>query len=222
MLSCDRRQWPKLLYCPLGIEPTEFIPGRNRRSHPAPIRLLSVGRLSQEKGQAILIESVAALSSRGKDVQLHLVGDGPDRRWLEQYSEELGVSSHVVFKGWLQQAQLMEPYLDTDIFVLSSLAEGIPIVLLEAMSLKKVCVAPCIAGIPEVIEHGANGMLFSVGDVNELTERICSLVESIELRERMGERARETVVRDYDMARSTARFAVMLEKQLTLNQANSD
>ncbi len=214
MLSAARSDWPKLLYCPLGIDPAEFTPCANRKPQPSSIRLLSVGRLSEEKGQAMLIESLGLLSRRGLNIRLHLVGDGPDRRWLEDYAERLGVSSQVAFEGWLNQTQLMELYSGTDIFVLSSLAEGIPMVLLEAMALEKPCVAPCIAGIPELIEHGVNGLLFPVGDVDELSRRICTLAESPALREQIGKAARAALVRDYDMAQNTARFAAILEEQI--------
>jgi colanic acid/amylovoran biosynthesis glycosyltransferase len=222
MLSCQRSEWSKLLYCPLGIDPAEFAPRGNGPQQSSSIRLLSVGRLSQEKGQAILLESVAACAGCGLNLRLHLVGDGPDRHWLEQYAEKLGISSQVVFEGWMGQPELMAPYSNTDIFVLSSLAEGIPVVLLEAMALEKPCVAPYIAGIPELIGNGINGLLFSVGDSEELSEQICTLAGSVELRERMGKRARETVVRDYDMARNTARFGAILEQQLTPNTPHLD
>jgi len=218
MLACGRSEWHKLLYCPLGIDPTEFTPPyRNRLPQSSSIRLLCVGRLSEEKGQAMLLESLAVLSRRGIKVELHLVGDGPDRKWLQEYSEQLRVSSQVVFEGWLEQSALMDVYANTDIFVLSSLAEGIPMVLLEAMALEKPCVAPYIAGIPELIEQGVNGLMFPVGDVNELSESLCRLAESSELRASIGKKARQTVVSYYDMACNTARFAAMLEEQLTPN-----
>jgi glycosyltransferase involved in cell wall biosynthesis len=222
MLSCHRSEWSKLLYCPLGIDPAEFVPPGNGQRQSSSIRLLSVGRLSEEKGQAMLLGSVAALAGCGMNLRLHLVGDGPDRYWLEQYAEKLGINSLVVFEGWLGQSELMALYSNTDIFVLSSLAEGIPMVLLEAMALEKPCVAPCIAGIPELIGNGINGLLFSVGDSDELSDQIYTLVGSAELRERIGKRARETVVRDYDVARNTARFGAILEQQLSRSTPNLD
>ena len=215
MLSCHRDHWPKLLYTPLGIDPAEFAPKERRKTDSSTVQLLCVGRLSEEKGQALLLEAVAALSARGLSVELHLVGDGPDRRWLEEHARQLGVSSQVVFEGWIDQPGLMALYSNTDIFVLSSLAEGIPMVLIEAMAQEKPCVAPCIAGIPELIEHGVSGLLFSVADVGDLSENIRTLVESGELRQQIGGRARQTVARDYDMAKNTARFGALLEEQLT-------
>jgi glycosyltransferase involved in cell wall biosynthesis len=215
MLSCDRSQWPKLLYAPLGIEVADFVPGARNSTGSDPARLLCVGRLSEEKGQVLLLESIAGLSAQGLRVQLHLVGDGPDRRWLEDYASQLGVRSSVTFEGWIDEANLMALYANTDIFVLSSLAEGIPMVLIEAMALEKPCVAPRIAGIPELIDHGINGLLFSVADLGELTQQIRTLLESADLRQGMGKLAREKVVREFDLAHNTQRFSEILEDQLS-------
>jgi glycosyltransferase involved in cell wall biosynthesis len=214
MLSCERDQWPKLLYSPLGIDVADFIPIGRNSSESSATRLLCVGRLSEEKGQALLLESIAALAAEGLCVQLHIVGDGPDRRWLEDYASQLGVASSIVFEGWIDEAKLLALYSNTDIFVLSSLAEGIPMVLIEAMALEKPCVAPRIAGIPELIDHGVDGLLFSVADVEDLSRQIRNLLQSSKLREQMGKRAREKVVREYDMTRNCERFAMTIEQQL--------
>jgi colanic acid/amylovoran biosynthesis glycosyltransferase len=214
MLSCDRSEWSKLLYSPLGIDPAEFGPSADIRNQATRVRLLCVGRLSEEKGQALLVDAVAALSAQGLLVELHLVGDGPDRKWLEQYAQQLGVSSQIVFEGWIGHPKILTSYANADICVLSSLAEGIPVVLMEAMALEIPCVAPCISGIPELIEDGISGLLFSVADVGDLTQKIRMLVEAPELRQRMGKQGREKVVRDYDISRNSARFATLLEEQL--------
>ena len=213
MLSCARSQWQKLHYCPLGIDAAEFAPSLHKPASSPQLTLLCVGRLSEEKGQALLLEAVASLSAQGVRAQLHLVGDGPDRKWLESYAQQLSISPNVIFEGWLDQSRLMALYAGTDVFVLSSLAEGIPMVLMEAMALEKPCVAPRIAGIPELIEHDVDGLLFAVADIQDLTEKIRAL-QSIELRQRLGKQAREKVLRDYDMSRNTDRFAAILEAEL--------
>ena len=215
MLSCDRSQWPKLFYCPLGIEVGDFVPAAARSIDPAVAHLLCVGRLSEEKGQALLLESIAALSAQGLRMRLHLVGDGPDRRWLEDFTEQLGITSSVIFEGWIDEAKLMSLYSTTDIFVLSSLAEGIPMVLIEAMALEKPCVAPRIAGIPELIDDGVDGLLFAVANVEELSQQIRRLLQSPEMRQSMGKQARAKVLREYDMGRNAQRFSKILEKQLS-------
>jgi glycosyltransferase involved in cell wall biosynthesis len=213
MLSCNRSEWAKLIYVPLGIDPSEFAPGPPRTASSPP-QILCVGRLAPEKGQALLLEAIAALRAEGQPVHLRLVGDGPDRKWLEGRASELGIASDVEFAGWVDQPRLMAFYAETDLFVLPSLAEGIPMVLMEAMAMQIPCVAPCITGIPELIEHGVDGMLFSVADVEDLSEKIRDLLQSPELCTRIGKQARARVLRDYDMARNTERFASVLVERL--------
>lgn len=214
MLSSPRSEWSKLIYVPLGIDAAEFAPGA-LRALSAPPQILCVGRLAPEKGQALLLEAVAALNSDGCPVHLRLVGDGPDRRWLEHRAVELGITASVEFAGRVDQDRLMMLYRDTDVFVLSSLAEGIPMVLMEAMAMQIPCVAPCITGIPELIEHGVDGMLFTVADVQDLKEKIQKLLETPGLCAQIGQQAQARVIRDYDMARNSERFAEILKQKLT-------
>jgi len=154
------------------------------------------------------------LREEGCPVHLRLAGDGPDRGWLENRAVELGISSSVDFAGWTDPTRLRALYAQTDLFVLPSLAEGIPIVLMEAMAMQIPCVAPRIAGIPELIDDGVDGMLFAVADVEDLTRKIRTLLKSPELCAQIGRQARARVVRDYDMARNTQRFAAMLVEKL--------
>jgi glycosyltransferase involved in cell wall biosynthesis len=213
MLSCDRKEWPKLIYAPLGIDPTEFPPAK---AHPvrSTSQILCVGRLAPEKGQLFLLQALASLISAGFPLFLKLVGDGPDREFLQRRASELGIASHLEFSGWVDQARLMALYAETDLFVLSSLAEGIPMVLMEAMAMQIPCVAPHITGIPELIEDGVDGVLYAVADVEDLTNKIRSLVQSADRRREIGEQARLRVLREYDMARNTKRFGAMLFEQL--------
>jgi len=213
MLCSDRSEWPKLVYVPLGIDAAEFRPSSARPVGPPP-HVLCVGRLAPEKGQALLLEALAALNSTGLALHLRLVGDGPDRKFLEHRAAELGIASSVEFAGWVDQWRLMKLYAETDLFVLPSLAEGIPMVLMEAMAMEIPCVAPRITGIPELIADGVEGMLYAVGDVEDLTNKIRALAESADRRHKIGQQARVRVLREYDMARNTGRFAAILFEQL--------
>jgi len=213
MLSSPRSEWSKLIYAPLGIDAADFAPGA-QRALSVPPQILCVGRLAPEKGQALLLEAVAALNADGCPVHLRLAGDGPDRRWLEDRAAELGITASVEFAGWVDHDQLMMVYRETDVFVLSSLSEGIPMVLMEAMAIQIPCVAPCITGIPELIEHGVDGMLFTVADVQDLKEKIRKLLETPGLCAQIGRQARGRVIRDYDMARNSERFAEVMTQAL--------
>ncbi len=215
MLSCSRSEWPKLHYVPLGIDPADF-PPRPHSSDTSPIRLLCVGRLAPEKGQIFLLNAMVELCRTGPPLRLHLVGDGPDRAWLEREASAIGVAANIEFEGWVDGTRLKTLYAQTDVFVLPSLAEGIPMVLMEAMAMEIPCVAPHITGIPELIEHGVDGMLFHVADVQDLVRMIRTLIESPELRIRIGQRAHARVEREYNMARNTERLAALLQQQQQL------
>jgi colanic acid/amylovoran biosynthesis glycosyltransferase len=217
MLSCDRSDWQKLIYVPLGIEPGKFTPPVRRTAASTP-QIICVGRLSPEKGQEFLLNALAILKAKGREVHLRLVGDGPDRAWLERRASELGIAAEVEFVGWVDPANIPALYAETDICVLTSLAEGLPIVLMEAMAMQVPCVAPRITGIPELIEHGVNGLLFALADVEDLSHQIETLLDSPELRERMGVAARALVLRDYDNGKNTERFAAELVSQLSAQQ----
>jgi colanic acid/amylovoran biosynthesis glycosyltransferase len=213
MLSSDRKEWSKLIYAPLGIDAAEFAPG-TPPAFSTPPQILCVGRLAPEKGQSLLLDVVAALNAEGCPVQLRLVGDGPDRARLEKRAAELSITSNVQFAGRVDQDRLMELYRETDLFVLFSLAEGIPMVLMEAMAMQIPCVAPCIMGIPELIEHGVDGMLFAVADVEDFKDKIRKLLEAPGLCAQIGRQARARVIRDYDAAQNSEHFAEVLTQWL--------
>ena len=218
LLSCNRSEWSKILYVPLGIDPAEF-PPRPHRPDPSPIRFLCVGRLAPEKGQFFLLHAMKELRHCGVPLRLHLVGDGPDRAWLENEASVTGVAAHIEFEGWVDQKRLMMLYAETDVFVLPSLAEGIPVVVMEAMAMEIPCVAPRITGIVELIEDGVDGALFHVADVQDLVRVILRLVQSPELRVKIGQHARARVERQYDIARNTELWADLLRERLEATTA---
>jgi glycosyltransferase involved in cell wall biosynthesis len=213
MLWCDQKEWSKLHYVALGIDPAEF-PPRSGLSTGSRIGLLCVGRLAPEKGQIFLLHAIAKLKNAATPLHLYLVGDGPDRARLEREASRLGVAGNVSFEGAVDVSRLAELYGETDVFVLPSLAEGIPIAAMEAMAKAIPCVAPRIAGIPELIDDGVDGMLFHVADVEDLVRAIRTLIDSAELRLQMGRRARLRVERDYNIKRNTEKFADLLRQQL--------
>ncbi len=176
----------------LGLPPHEFLIG-------------AVGRLSPEKGFDLLLRSVRALRDSGHPVRLVVVGEGEDRPRLEALRLELGLREAVEFPGWRSEVRLH--YEAMDLFVLSSLREGLPNVLLEAMALEVPCVATRIAGVPKLVEHSASGWLVEPGDGRALTEGILRLMADPELRSRYAGAARRVIEGRYDFARRMARLA---------------
>ncbi len=184
----------------LGLPPQEFLIG-------------AVGRLSPEKAFDLLLRSVKILRDAGHAARLVIVGEGDDRARLEALQSELGLENVVQLPGW--QSDVRTYYEAMDLFVLSSLREGLPNVLLEAMALKVPCVATRIAGIPKLIEHAVDGWLVEPGDGSALTDGISRLVCNSELRLRYANNARATIVKRYDFQQRIQRLASVYDELLS-------
>jgi glycosyltransferase involved in cell wall biosynthesis len=202
MRITDPAHWGKFRVCYLGVEPEQFrFALRDAGTLP---QLLCVGRLAPAKGQVLLIQALAQLRDRGLRFHLTLVGDGPDRARVEAQIAALGLRKSVTLTGALTQGQVRERFARADIFVLPSLAEGIPVVLMEAMSCGVPCVSTPVNGIPELIAHDQTGLLATPGDVFSLAARLRELIEQPALRHRLALAARDKVRSDFDLVRNVA------------------
>lgn len=180
----------------------------------APLRLVCTGRMVSAKGHRILLEALAPLACDGVEFSCTLIGDGPERRALESLAARLGISGQVRFRGALaHQATLAEVAL-ADIFVLASFAEGLPVALMEAMALGVPCVSTTIAAIPELIDHGGNGLLVSPSNVPALSDALRRLAEDIDLRRKLSRRARATVEAHYNLAQNLDLLAATWRRRL--------
>ncbi|MCX7098244.1 MAG: glycosyltransferase family 4 protein [Methylococcales bacterium] len=206
--------WPKLDVCRLGVDPQRFIPQSHTTTNDT-CKLLCVGRLTSAKGQAILLEAVAQLQSQAVAVTLTLVGMGPDDLALKNYAEQLGISQFVHFTGAVDQDHILDYYHAADIFVLPSFAEGLPVVLMEAMAMEIPCITTAITGIPELISHGEDGLLVPASDTAGLAAAIGKLAADAPLRRQLGKAGRLKVLADYDLYKNTHHLFETLEKRLT-------
>ena len=217
MLWSSPSDWDKLEVTPLGIDVSAWLPA-TFREQPAPFELISVGRLAAVKGYPLLIEAVARLLDQGRDVRLTLAGDGPERSYLEGQSRRLGVGSRIIFAGWKNQVALQKLYRNSDLCVLSSFAEGVPVVLMEAMAAGVPCVAPRITGIPELIRHGIDGFLVTPSDVEELAAAIAGLMDQPELRRQMAKLCRERIADKYDLGKNVRQLSDVFTRRLSLDE----
>jgi glycosyltransferase involved in cell wall biosynthesis len=135
-----------------------------------PIRLLSVGRLSAEKGLDLLLRAVAELSRDHPQIELVIAGTGPEEAALRRLGAELGLTDKVRYAGYVSDMPSL--YAGADLVVQSSLTEGLPNVILEAAYLGVPVVATDVGGTREVIEHGVSGWLVPAGSVSALTTGI--------------------------------------------------
>lgn len=169
----------------------------------------TVGRLVPVKGHAILLEALRILRDSNHNVKLLLIGDGPLRGHLEAEVKRLGLVHTVIFAG--HQEQSYDFINMMDIFVLPSFHEGIPMVLLEALALKRPVVASGVGGIPEVVSHGTSGMLVSPGNDGELAAALRELVQDQVKAAQFGIAGRSQVEQEFDARLMANRTAAMYQ-----------
>jgi colanic acid/amylovoran biosynthesis glycosyltransferase len=198
--------WSKFQVCRLGVDPAQFT-FTARKAVNTTIKLLCVGRLSPAKGQVLLVQACARLREQGLDFSLTLVGDGPDRQRIEEEIASLQMGSHICLTGSLNQEAVKAHFAKADVFVLPSLAEGIPVVLMEAMSCGVPCVSTPVNGIPELIENDCTGLLATPGDVDSLTRQLARLILQPQLRQSLARAAHGKVLADFDLIRNVARLS---------------
>jgi len=194
-------QWNKFVVVPLGIDPEIFTPG-SHNPLPDTFEILCVGRLTPAKGQHLLIEAVETLLRQGRNVRLRLVGGGPDEASLRQHAARIVAPERIVFEGPVNQDRIREFYAAATIFCLPSFAEGVPVVLMEAMAMEIPCVTTRIAGIPELIRDGVDGLLVPASDLNQLIAALALLIDDAGLRREMGKNARAKVTAKYNLPRN--------------------
>ena len=190
MRHSDPRVWPSLHVVHCGIEPEKFpepLPVSERR----PFRLLAVGRLAEQKGFPTLIEAMAEVAGRGVAVELTILGDGPMRRLLEQMIKRAGLADRVRLAGWRDEAGVRADLAGAHALVLPSYAEGLPVVLMEAMAAARPVIATWVAGIPELVHPGRNGWLVPPADTSALAGAIMDAATTPnDVLVRMGKSAR--------------------------------
>ncbi|WP_373355177.1 glycosyltransferase [Pseudoroseicyclus sp. CXY001] len=199
MLLSPEAAWPKLHIVHCGVEPGRYRPGPRTGT-----RLLFVGRLAAAKGLPVLLEAFEQALRTRPDLHLTLIGDGPDRAALEARARGLPVT----FTGALSQGDVAEALSTADLFVLPSFAEGLPVVLMEALAAELPAVATRIAGVAELVEDGTSGRLVPPGDAPALTAAILELMGRSD-RPSMGAAGRAKVEAEFTAATEAARLAAL-------------
>jgi colanic acid/amylovoran biosynthesis glycosyltransferase len=161
-------QWPKVEVVHCGLEAGFFATESDMTVAPV-ARLVCVGRLCEQKGQLLLVAAAAALVRDGVPLELVLAGDGEMRADIEAAIDAHGLRDHVRITGWISSAQVRTELLAARALVLPSFAEGLPVVIMEAMALGRPVISTFIAGIPELVRDGVEGWLIPAGDVDALS-----------------------------------------------------
>jgi len=199
----SRDHWPRLHVVHCGIDAADYA---LRVHEGAGSHVLFVGRPGVRKGLSFLLQAIAALRAERPDIRLTVVGDGPERGEAETLARAAGIGDRVQFTGYQSSARVAEWLSRADVFVLPSLAEGVPIVLMEAMAAGVPVVATNVGGTSELVVDGENGFLVPPTVTDALVSRIRQLLDDPALRTRLGRAGRETVVRDFGLGPTTARL----------------
>jgi glycosyltransferase involved in cell wall biosynthesis len=206
--------WKKFVVARLGVDPMIFS-ALPQRAKDDVFEILCVGRLTPAKGQHLLIDAVDRLTQQGRRVRLRLVGDGPDETSLRASADRLASPESVIFEGAVNQDRIRTIYATADVFCLPSFAEGLPVVLMEAMSMQIPCVSTSIAGIPELIRNEMDGLLVPAADLEALVGALARLMDDGALRNRLARAGRARILEHYDLGRNVEALAGIFAERIS-------
>ncbi|HEY1381861.1 MAG TPA: glycosyltransferase [Gemmataceae bacterium] len=211
----DPQDWGKIRVVHCGLD-ASFL-GADSVPVPAAPRLVCVGRLAEQKGQLLLLQALAQLAAEGVAFEAVLAGDGPLRPTLEAEIGRLQLTGRVRITGWLSGADVRREIDAARGLVLPSFAEGLPVVLMEALALGRPVVSTFVAGIPELVRDGVHGWLVPAGNVEELAaavrELLCAPVERLAA---MGKAGAARVAERHAIDREAEKLAELFSGRLRL------
>ncbi len=203
-------QWQKIKIVHCGLESGFY--KIDSVALPNKPKLVCVGRLCEQKGQLLLIEAAKKLADQQVAFELVLAGDGEMRQEIEALIAHYALQNCITITGWISSDAVRKHILDSQILVLPSFAEGLPVVIMEAMSLKRPVISTYIAGIPELIKHGESGWLCVAGDVDDLAHTLQNaLATPVEQLQKMGEMAYEQVIARHNIDTEAHKLAQLIK-----------
>jgi glycosyltransferase involved in cell wall biosynthesis len=206
----DLEDWKKIQVVPCGVD-QRYLSEEVAQQHGAAPRLVCIARLSEQKGHLLLLQAAANLRTQGLTFELVLVGDGPLRTEIEREIKRLGLRETVKLTGTIPQDEVKREILRAKALVLPSFAEGLPVVLMESLALKRPVISTYIAGIPELVRPD-NGWLIPAGDIDALADAMRrALLESDGQILQMGEAGRRRTLERHDIRQSAALLEALIE-----------
>lgn len=212
MIFSEPEAWSKLHIVHCGVEleryaaPSDATASADRRA--GPLRVLYVGRLASVKGLPVLFAALERIVAEQKPgITVTLIGDGPERTRLEQDVARRNLTDVVAFWGYKSQAEVAQALQDHDLLVLPSFAEGLPVVLMEAMASRRAVISSRIAGIPELVEDKVSGLLVAPGDEEDLRHALAYCLEDRARLHGMGRAGYARVEANFDVRKEATRLA---------------
>jgi len=213
--ECGQGARGKLAVIHCGVDTQFFRPAESE--DVGPFSIVCIGKLHEVKGQTYLVEACRLLAEAGVELICTLVGDGPDRRALTQQIADSGLDGRVTILGERDRLQIAALLSTAQVLAAPSVPtrsgkrEGIPVVLMEAMSAGLPVVASRLSGIPELVEDGVSGLLVPPRDAAGLAGALRRLHDDPSLRRAFGRKGRETVVREFDVCKNAAELVRRFE-----------
>lgn len=202
-------EWKKIQVLPNPVSPSLL--QIERHESVEQFKIVGVGRLESQKNFDLLIDAVAYVATKYKNVTLDIYGEGSMRKELQAHIDSLKLQQVVTLKG--RSSDYGEIYGTASLFVLSSDFEGMPNTLLEAMAVGLPCISTdCPTGPSDIIESGKNGILIPTGEKETLAKRIEELIQKSELRDELGVVAKKTIISRYTPEKITQKFINICEK----------
>jgi glycosyltransferase involved in cell wall biosynthesis len=204
MLFSAPDHWGKIAIVHCGVTPAAY--GQRPRGSFGK-RVIFVGRLDPVKGAPLLVTAMERVFASHPDASLTLVGDGPARALAEATAQALGIKDRITFAGYQSQGAVAALLEEADVLVLPSFAEGVPVVLMEAMASRIPVIASRVAGVQELVEDGVSGFTTPPGDVDTLAERIMRLMDNPAMAAQMGQAGRALVEAEFNITSEGAWLA---------------
>ena len=215
----DFAQWSKINVVHCGLEAAFH--AVNSAPLPEQRRLICVGRLCEQKGQLLLVEAARRLARKGIKFDLVFAGDGELRAEVERRIAEYGLAGQLRITGWISNDQVRDEILAARGLVLPSFAEGLPVVIMEAMALRRPVLSTYVGGIPELVRPGESGWLVPAGDIDALVFAMEELLSRpVDELRAMGETARQRVIEEHSIDTETAKL-VELFRRATLSEMSN-
>lgn len=209
----DYQHWPKINVVHCGLDAAFYdIPDLTPNYSSS---LVCVGRLCEQKGQLLLVQAVAELVADNVDVHLTLAGDGPMRAEVEALIARHELKANISITGWISSAQVRSEILNARALVLPSFAEGLPVVIMESMALRRPVISTYVAGIPELVKPGNNGWLVPAGDVSKLKETMLNALNATHAElDRLGINARNIVLERHNINTEAYKLSSSFERSM--------
>jgi len=202
----------KVIRCGVDLAKFKYVP---KRQYSDRLRLLCVGRLAPVKGYQYLLNACVLLDKTGQDFILNIIGDGQLFDELKVFITDHNLDNKVFLRGYCPQEEISKYCNESDIFVLASLSEGIPVVIMEAMATGMPVVATKITGVPEIVEDGSTGYLVEPKNPEALANAIIKLMKEPQRAAEFGKNGRRKVERMYDITENGRAMAELFVTRLS-------